>query len=473
MTLDQHRSLRLFPNDGHEVQDYRDEFQHDRDRIIHSTALRRLEEVSQVVSPVEGNAFHNRLTHTLKVAQVARRIAEKFIKQAQNDPELQLFIDKLGGLNAEAVEAAAFAHDLGHPPFGHLGEMVLDRLVRNEGNEDGFEGNAQSFRIVSKLATRDADLTGLNLTRATLRAVLKYPWHYDKDHKDKKRREKWGAYKTESFELSFAKDQHPTTIINSEVMSLEAAIMDLADDIAYATHDIEDFYRAGLIPLELLFAGLPRFPLSNEAERFLAKVEDDKKRDSDRTHRIFQERISLFFYGIDEPYRGTRAQKSTLRRVASIMIGSYVNKVEINPQVVLNPDQLLLKLDNTGDMLLEIKLLKDFTKYYVHRNRPLVTQQHGEQRIIENLFKFFLGAADPPRSDDEDRLSLSWFEILPKDYQELYDEEALRHPDMPSRHLHARIVSDVISQLTDNEAYKLHARLIGAGLGSIMDGYAD
>lgn len=146
--------------------DYRLAAQIDRDRILYTPALSRLAEITQVVAADRGYIFHNRLTHSLKVAQLARRIAEKLQAQPAE-------IQALGGLDPEVAEAAALAHDLGHPPFGHIAEQELDSCARRAGLKDGFNGNAQSFRIVTKLAVGDGvspdgvPLVGLNLTRAT------------------------------------------------------------------------------------------------------------------------------------------------------------------------------------------------------------------------------------------------------------------------------------------------------------------
>src|SRR5689334_9693171 len=141
----------------------------DRDRIVASPFFARLAGVTQVISPGgAGLLVHNRMTHSLKVAQVARAIAERV------DPDLA---EKLGGCDPDVVEAAALAHDLGHPPFGHLGERVLDRVARQRLSlRDGFEGNAQSYRIVTSTESRGAATTGLDLTAAVRAAMLKYPW---------------------------------------------------------------------------------------------------------------------------------------------------------------------------------------------------------------------------------------------------------------------------------------------------------
>lgn len=131
--------------------DFRSDFQRDCDRILYSVAFRRLAVITQVVSPAGGHAFHNRLTHALKVAQVGRRIAEKL-----NNSENADLIKKLGGLDPSVVEAAGMAHDLGHPPFGHIAEEELDARLRDVKESDGYEGNAQSFRIVTRLETRES-----------------------------------------------------------------------------------------------------------------------------------------------------------------------------------------------------------------------------------------------------------------------------------------------------------------------------
>ncbi len=161
------RSDRFYENQPDVGQEFRSRFQRDRDRVLYSSALRRLAEVTQVVSPESGYVFHNRLTHTLQVAQVGRRLAERLLRLYPK--EIQL----CSGIDPDVVEAACLAHDLGHPAFGHLAEKILNKEAEDAG---GFEGNAQSFRIVTELAFRSKSYGGLDLTRATLNAILKYPW---------------------------------------------------------------------------------------------------------------------------------------------------------------------------------------------------------------------------------------------------------------------------------------------------------
>jgi dGTPase len=228
---------------GDRGQDQRNTFQRDRDRVLYTSAFRRLAWVTQVVSSEEGEPFHNRLTHTLEVAQIGRRLAEKF-RCEQSE-----MAKKLGDVDPDVVEAAALAHDMGHPPFGHTAEEQLRKCMKGVGVCDGFEGNAQSFRIVTKLAIRHYDIDGLNLSRATLNAILKYPWLW-LEHPEKYNK-KWGAYTTEREEFEWARRFGPA----DDHQCAEASVIDLSDDIAYAVHDLEDFYRAGLIPLDRLAIG--------------------------------------------------------------------------------------------------------------------------------------------------------------------------------------------------------------------------
>lgn len=189
--------------------DDRPAFERDRDRIIHCAAFRRLEYKTQVFVNHEGDYYRTRLTHSLEVAQIARGIARKM------------------HLNEDLVEALALAHDLGHTPFGHTGEEVLNRLMADAG---GFEHNLQSLRIVDLLEERYPGFNGLNLCWETREGIIKHSSEYDRPALDPK----------DEFESNF----RPT---------LEAQIIDLADEIAYNNHDIDDGLKAGLIRLDELF----------------------------------------------------------------------------------------------------------------------------------------------------------------------------------------------------------------------------
>lgn len=173
--------------------------------------------------------------------RIARRLAEYLILK---QPDA---VAGIGGLDPDAAEAAGLAHDMGHPPFGHIAEEELDQLVRGEGLSDGYEGNAQAFRIVTRLASSDArdrterPIAGLNLTRMTLDGILKYPWPSG----SRKNPKKWGYYKTESDIFDWVREGRPRYQRNAI-----AEIMDWADDITFAIHDLLDFYCAGRIPID-------------------------------------------------------------------------------------------------------------------------------------------------------------------------------------------------------------------------------
>lgn len=251
-------------------------FRIDLERIRFSSYFARLSDVTQVVprSGV-GPVMHNRLTHSLKVSAVARVIASQLAGHATRHAEYVrsdraeddvagAIVTRLGGCDTIVVQAAAHAHDLGHPPFGHLGERVLDRVARERlGLAEGFEGNAQSFRILTQLDTLGRDFPGLNLTAAVRAATLKYPWTRSEwigaslreiPVTDRPRgvgddvlggAEKFSAYALDAAEMEEALAAFPQ--IGTGVQTVECAVMDLADDIAYAVHDLDDFTRAGVL----------------------------------------------------------------------------------------------------------------------------------------------------------------------------------------------------------------------------------
>lgn len=476
------RNRRLESNDPHQIgkssNDPRTASQHDRDRILHTTAFRRLSDVTQVVNPREGQVYHNRLTHTLKVAQVGRRIAEKLLL----DKSLTDAIDRLGGLDADVVEAAALAHDLGHPPFAHTGESVLKDLVQ-EYNADGFEGNAQSFRIVTKLAISRVNYSGLNLSRATLRAILKYPWYRGESPNSdyNSRHEKWGVYRSE--QKYFEAVQELGGGPEQGAQSLEAAIMDLADDIAYSTHDVEDFYRAGLIPLHHLWPQSVKTQsgdskssqdiFSAEAEAFMAKVAKFRSLTVARVREVF-EKLASYFQVLEEPYHGLEDQKRALHTLFGTVIDNYANMVTLDES---EPVAKLTMRDydqqQAADVLLEIKIFKDLTRFYVHNHSPLKTQQFGERRILTDLFNIYFEAYG----------SYADIGVLPEDFRELrdrtFDEErdfirvaipkAGKPPATVEQAICARLAADYITRMTEAEARQMHSRLTGTDLGSFVD----
>ena len=235
------------------------EFRTDLERIRFAQSFSRLAEVTQVIpAGATGGVVHNRLTHSIKVTAVARAVAVRLLRIS--DPEL---LRELGGLDHVVVQAAANAHDLGHPPFGHLGERVLDQLLRDRfGLSDGFEGNAQTFRILTELEVHGPGDEGLNLTAASRAGVLKYPWGrfvvpdpHPSGWSEPPRGAgfgltgpgsgKFSAYTLDLDEMLAALSAFPDLPPGRQ--TLECSMMDLADDIAYSLHDVEDFHRSGVL----------------------------------------------------------------------------------------------------------------------------------------------------------------------------------------------------------------------------------
>jgi dGTPase len=202
----------------------RSEFQRDRDRIIHSTAFRRLQHKTQVFLSHEGRHFRNRLTHTLEVSQIARSIARAL------------------RLDEDLAEAVALSHDLGHTPFGHAGERALHRVMEPYG---GFDHNVQALRVVTLLENRYAEHDGLNLTWETLEGILKHNGPLT-DAAGKP----VGRYAQEGLPTGLDRIPVPSELRLSTHASLEAQVAAIADDIAYNAHDIDDALRAGLVSLE-------------------------------------------------------------------------------------------------------------------------------------------------------------------------------------------------------------------------------
>lgn len=425
------RSARLH---GVAKSDQRSEFERDRDRVLYSSAFHRLAGITQVVRSGEEDVFHTRQQHSFKVSQVGRRLAQKCIR------ENKALADRLG-VNEEVVEAACLAHDLGHPPFGHIGEARLDALLTEKKDKDGFEGNAQSFRIVTRLSVRFSEPLGLDLTRATLAACLKYPWVRQRNGAHKKKK-KWSVYRSEMKEFEFAREAH-----SDDERTTEAHLMDWADDIAYSVHDLEDFHRCRVIPWhQILYDSNRQAQLVNNA----LKGWYEHPANGDIQLRDAMVRIVDYFTNTFEPlftlpYEGTRDQRQQLRTLTSSLIGRYVNAAKLD-------EKSSTGVSVSAEEETEVKILKQITKEYVIANPSLMAQQYGYSKVIDLLFEAILssiqGDAPAPPHFLPHRLKYLW---------DAADEQPLR------------FTADCIASLTEREAIALYGRLTGTASGSVLD----
>jgi dGTPase len=424
---------------GPDRKDQRTPAQRDRDRVLYCSHFRRLAEVTQVVAASEGHSFHNRLTHTLKVAQIARRLAEHL---AHEQPEEAA---ALGGPDPEVCETAALAHDLGHPPFGHIAEKELRKLADDAKEGDGFEGNAQSFRIVTRLAVRSSTYEGLNLTAAALNAVLKYPWLRATKGEHG---EKWGAYHSEKADFTWARDQLG---IAGENRSVEAEIMDWADDIAYSVYDVDDFYRAGLIPLHQIFADpAERDRWLEDATRRLTRRGKDASAITD----AFRDLVLTFPpRSLQGRFEGTLEQRALLRDWTSKLVSRYVMAIRL--KVPTDATERSVAIPAT--LRNEVDALKQLVWSYVIESPRLLTQQRGERVVIRELFDLFVEEAQRKET------TFDIFGQPHRQYLQRAKEDGTLDADL------VRIIVDMISGLTEPQALRLHRRLRGISLGSIHD----
>lgn len=412
--------------------DQRKDFERDRDRIMYSSAFHRLAGVTQIVQAGELDIFHTRQQHTYKVAQIGRRLAERCNFEQRKEAELH-------GVNAEVVEAACLAHDLGHPPFGHAAEKTLNDLVVGEGDADGYEGNAQTFRILTKLAVRYGvdQCSGLDLTRATLAATLKYPWL--RDVNDKKKENKWSSYKCERDAFEWVRQQFP-----NEHKTAEAQLMDWADDIAYSVHDLEDFHRVGIIPWTQILSDTNRDNLVRQTvESWFGPPADASAQIRSALDRL-KEILLLFPSVTNESYDGSREQRRQLRNLTSLLIGRYVRSISLTDDFGGQATKINVESE------VEVRLLKHLVRQYVISLPALHAQQYGQKRLITNLFEVFFDAA---KSNKINHLPMRFRYIL-EDHKK----------DGP-----ARLAADCVAMLTETEAKGLHNRYMGNDSSTVLD----
>jgi dGTPase len=347
---------------------YRNDFQRDRDRVIHSRAFRRLEAKTQVFTRRYSDHFRNRLTHTIEVAQIARTIAAQL------------------GLNVDLVEALALVHDVGHPPFGHAGEKALDLAMREHGLF--FDHNLHALRIVEDFEMRYAAFRGLNLTFEVREGIIKHSHDY----------------LVEKFpELAeYLLDHRPP---------LEAQLINVADEIAYSTADLDDGYESRLLTLEQIRGGVPLF------ERFYGEVES-----------IYPDTIDRLKFN------------ETVKRVLDRWVGDLIENTreQIRQAGVRTLDDVricprrLVELSAPAE--LERRVAKEFLYKNLYFSSTLSPEKNDAERVISELFQFWM--ANPGS--------------LPSSYQEKARQEPL-----------PRVVCDYIAGMTDNYIYEQYEKYCG------------
>lgn len=390
--------------------DRRSEFERDRARIIHSAAFRRLQGKTQVFGVYEGDFFRTRLTHSLEVAQIAKGIA------------LNL------GANTDLVEAACLGHDLGHPPFGHTGEQVLHELMRPYG---GFEGNAQSFRILTRLERKHEAYAGLNLTYQTLDAILKYKTCIDETALAAAKDGPAKGFYADDHPLAEAIMQHTGT---GDRRSFECQIMDVADDIAYSVHDLEDSLKAGLLTV----ADFRRPP----SARLLREINDhllplgETVSESTVHHKLLQ--IADRLESLER-----RAGRAAWKMLTRDLIHDFACSVTLQPGE---------HIDASPENRLRIEILKTFESQHVIYNPRVTTLGHKGKEVLRRLFAVL----------DQGKESIG---LLPENWGEEY-ERALLDGNEPAR---KRVICDFLANMTDSYAMRFYSRLFVPGQGSFYE----
>ena len=354
--------------------DFRSPYSRDRDRIIHSGSFRKLEYKTQVFLNQEGDFFRTRLTHSIEVSQIARAIAS----------HLQL--------EESLAEAIALAHDLGHTPFGHIGGDVLDECLKKSGFSNGFEHNFQSFRVVSKLEKRYKAFEGLNLTFATLEGILKHSAPYKK------------PFLPQEIDTLFNLELHP---------SIEAMIVDRADEIAYMSHDIDDGIHSGLITFDTLKE-------STLVQLIYQKVLDEGI--DERDDEMFRYRFSSHFIN---------------HLVYSLLDYSQKRVEEIQNRTQRLHVDRPIPIGFEKNLETEIKKLKKILYQKLYQHKQIIRKMYAGKQAIIGLFA---ALEDEPK-------------ILPDYYRK----------QLHVRSAH-RVIADYIASMSDRFAIKLYNELYGRAL---------
>jgi dGTPase len=382
----------------------RTEFARDRARIIHSFALRRLAAKTQVAVPWATDFPRTRLSHSLECAQVGRELGAAL------------------GADPDLMEGACLAHDIGHPPFGHNGEEALNLLAKSCG---GFEGNAQSIRLLIRLEAKtvlpDGKSIGLNLTRASLDAATKYPWSRVENAK------KFGVYEDDLEIFNWYRQG-----AKSGQVSMEAQIMDWSDDVAYSVHDLEDSLVSGQVKLDQLSNDLPKlFKVAQQV--YLADI---TQAEMEKALASLQQLSCWPRY-----YDGTHRSLARLKDLASQLIGRFAQAAEVATQEKYGDADLTrynANLEVPRAQRVEVALLKSMAGHYVINADDSQIRYAGQQKLLTELVEAIL-------------------ETAPNNLESFFLQDWNRAENDQQR---LRVVIDQVASLTDPGALSLHERLI-------------
>ena len=380
-------------------------FARDKARVLHSAGLRRLSAKTQVMSAGADDFPRTRLTHTLEVAQIGRELGDAL------------------GCDPDLVETACLVHDLGHPPFGHNGEEALHKASLDIG---GFEGNAQTFRLLTRLESktiRDGRSLGLNLTRATLDAATKYPWAFDGKNP------KFGFYEEDKEIFDWVRLN-----AKSQTKVFEAQVMDIADDIAYSVHDIEDaIYGQHFSPL-----ALDSEPEFKEVVK-LAATEYATEIDEDNLNKALNSLIKQSWWV--KSFTATQVDMAALKNMTSHLIGKFTEEIE-----------QATKAGNKAE---------NFTRYNANLIVPLDTKaQIAVLKAVVNLFVMQRKGAAENYAKEQD-LILNIVVGLQNNPQKLDPQFKHQFENAGSSKEAKRAVIDQVASLTDSSARRLAQEFVG------------
>ena len=406
---DAHDSAR-FHHERHRSQ--RDDFARDRARVLHSAALRRLAAKTQVLSPASPADFaRNRLTHSLEVAQVGRELATAL------------------RLSPDIVDTACLSHDLGHPPFGHNGERALNDWADDIG---GFEGNAQSLRILTRLepkVVQDDVSFGLNLTRASLDATCKYPWTAEHPLADPGGRLKFGVYADDEPVFRWMREGAP-----GRVRCIEAEVMDLSDDIAYSVHDFEDAIVNGYLDPARL-ASLDEHAALITAIQTWVGYSFEREELEDALYRLMTQTEWI------QGFRGTRGDLAHLKNLTSDLIGRFARAATAATQ--------------------ESYAAEDLTRYRAHVVVPRVIE--AEMAVLKGIVGAFVVSIDGRKAlyKEQRRVLKRLASALWEGPDALDGTHAPDFAEATTDAARRRVVVDQVASLTDQSALAWHGRLVG------------